>query len=174
MKKTQYVILAAGLAVMINSCSGGETKADPADAENKEFPAAERNSGDKLPEAVAPSAKPDSSATVTSNNEIIARIDKYLVSSPDPGNTSVSIRNTLSNITFQKAIVEVTFLADDGKALKSDYFTIQNIEPGDVEVIRIPATAKATSLVTHVVKIKSNTLTNGEMVLAGTHFDDGK
>lgn len=167
--------------VILASCRGGENKADnDVDTYNKE-----RSSSDKIADpsvSSAPAAAPEDSMTaVPGNNEILARIDRYLVSKPEftadgegINNIVVTVKNALPNITFQKAIVEVSLLSTDGKVLRNDFYPIQNIEPGDTETIKIPASSKASSVVSHVVKVKSNTLTNGEMVLVGTHFEPGK
>ena len=49
------------------------------------------------------------------NNEILAGINKYLVSAPlygdGTGKNTVTVKNTLTTITFQKAIVEVKSFA---------------------------------------------------------------
>lgn len=167
--------------VILASCRGGENKADrEADTYNKE-----RSSGDKIPGpgvSSSPVAEPEDSTTIMpGNNEILARIDRYLVSKPEftaegdgIKNIIVIVRNSLTNITFQKAIIEVSLLSADGKVLRNDFYPIQNIEPGDVETIKIPGFSKASAVVSHVVKLKSNALTNGEMVLVGTHFEPGK
>jgi len=171
--------------VMLVSCSGAETKAD-SDETVKNEPAPERTAEKKIADgkpAAAPVPKPDSTALEPGANEILSKIDKYLVSTPVYAAPSagsgilkaiITVKNTLKDITFQKAIVEVTILTADGKELRNDYYPIQNIEPGDVETIKLPDTPKGASLVSHIVKVKSNQLTNGEMVLVGAHFEPGK
>lgn len=169
------------ISSILVSCGGAETKADPAapDAYNKEGMV-----DDKIPEAKSELAsKTDSTSIIPDNNEILSRIDKYLVTTPvytvpvtgsSISNATVTVKNTLNNITFQKAIVEVNVLDADGKLLRNDFYTIQNIEPGDVETIKIPNTSKAASINCHIVKVKSNTLTNGEMIMVGSLFEPGK
>ena len=177
MKRVHFTLLIFATVVLF-ACRGGETKADP-ETKDKEVNTEERIK-DNPPSAAAASV-PDSLGSTTPSNEILARIDQHLVSTPvftaqatgDIVNVSVTIKNTLKDITFQKAIVEVTVAGADGKALKTDYFTIQNIEPGDLETIKLP-NSKGISIVSHIVKVKSNQLTHGEMVLTGTHFDAGK
>lgn len=179
--KIVNLIPAVIISSILVSCGGAETKADPSapDAYNKE-----EIVDDKIPEAASELAsKKDSISFIPDNNEILSRIDKYLVTTPvytvpvtgsSISNATVTVKNTLNNITFQKAIVEVNVLDTDGKLLRNDFYTIQNIEPGDVETIKLPNTAKAASINCHVVKVKSNTLTNGEMVMVGSLFDPGK
>jgi hypothetical protein len=178
MKRIHFTLLLIVVAVLF-ACRGGETKADPETNTDNE-----RKTEEKINEnqpAPAATAAPDSLGANSASNEILAKIDQHLVSTPvftaqasgDIVNVSVTIKNTLKDITFQKAIVEVTVLGADGKALRNDFFTIVNIEPGDIETIKLP-NSKGASLASHVVKVKSNQLTNGEMVLTGTHFDAGK
>lgn len=178
MKKFNFILISIITGLCLVSCGGAETKADPkTDTYNKEG-----NADEKIPEVTtaAPAAKADSSAVVPDSNEILAKIDKYLVSTPVNGtgggisNATVTIKNTLSNITFQKVIVEVNILSADGKVIKNDFYPIQNIEPGDVETIKIPNNAKGVSLLSHVIKVKSNELTNGETVMVGTLFEASK
>ncbi len=175
MKRIIHLILIPAIAVLFTACNGAETKADKADTDKNEMTGAERVPEEKIPESrPAASSIPDSASIRPDHNEIIAKIDQYLVSTGNLAGATVTIKNTLSGITFQKAIVEVTFLGADSKLIRSDYFTIQNIEPGDMETIQLTNTSKAASLVTHIVKVKSNALTNGQMVLSGTHYEEGK
>jgi hypothetical protein len=49
-------------------------------------------------------------------NAILANIDKYLVSTlayPDPG--TVTIENTLPDVTIEKAYIEVNMVKDNGE-----------------------------------------------------------
>ncbi len=189
MKRISYLILVPALAVLFAACNGAETKADGSAEMDKNEMTGEGTIADtsaetdknqmtgaeRVPEKKpAASATPNNTSNIPNRSEIVAKIDQYLVSTGNLAGATVTVKNTLSAITFQKAIVEVTFLGPDGKMIRSEYFTIQNIEPGDVETIKLANTAKVTSLVTHVVKIKSDALTNGEMVLSGTHFEAGK
>jgi len=176
MKKLFQFIIVTLVAITLFACNGAETKADNGTPEDKsEMKGLETVPEDKMPEnQPAASAQPDTLASSTGGNEILSKIDSYLVSKNDLAKAAVTITNTLSNISFQKAIVEITFLDANGKAIKSEYFTIQNIEPGDIETIKLAPPEKTVSLETHIVKVKSNALTNGQMVLAGTHFEEGK
>lgn len=185
MKRFNLFLVISGAILLLASCGGAETKADHEGTEKNE-PAPERAAEEKIADdkpAAAPLLKSDSVSAKLSSNEILAKIDKYLVSTPKytaPAaggsiqNATITIKNILTDITFQKAIVEVTTLGADGKEIRSDYYPIQNIEPGDVETIKLPNTPKSASLVSHVVKVKSDQLTHGEMVLVGTHFEPGK
>lgn len=172
------LVLVSALA----SCGGAETKADKETERsyNNEERKAEENISSGAPAASAP-VSTDSTTAIPDNNEILSRIDRYLVSTPEfkadgsgISNAVVQVRNTLPNITFQKAIVEVNLIAADGKVLRNDFYTIQNIEPGDLETIRLPATPKATAIQSHVVKLKSNELTHGEMIMVGALYEPAR
>lgn len=112
-------------------------------------------------------------------NEILANIDQYLLSKvsfsePPVGggiiNGIVTIRNTLPDVTFQKVIVEVSILTEANQEYRTDYYSFQNVEPGDSKSAKIPKTTRGIKAVSHVVKLKSNELTNGEMILVGNKF----
>lgn len=112
-------------------------------------------------------------------NEILANIDQHLVSKvsfsePPVGgginNGIVTIRNTLPDITFQKVIVEVSILTEANEEYRTDYYTFQNVEPGESKSAKMPKTTRGIKAVSHVVKLKSNELTNGEMILVGNKF----
>lgn len=168
---------------ILSACGGAETKADTESEQtyNNTESAAGENISSGTPSASAPVSSPDSTASIPDDQEILSRIDRYLVSTPqfnaDAGgisNAVIQVRNTLPNTTFQKAIVEVNMIAADGKILRNDFYTIQNIEPGDLETIRLPATAKARTIQSHVVKLKSNALTRGEMILVGALYEPAR
>ena len=180
MKQLSITLLAA-LILLLAACRGGENKADKEakpgsetdTIANNDRPATERipDAGTAEPPAAK---KEDSLVNTPGNNEILAKIDRYLVSTPNykkNGTTintvTVTVKNTLQHVTFQKAIVEVDFLDEQGKAVRNDFYPIQNLEPGDLETIKIPDMANVSGMTCRVVKVKSNTLTNGEMVLVG-------
>lgn len=112
-------------------------------------------------------------------NEILANIDQHLLSKVSFSEQSVggginngivTIRNTLPDVTFQKVIVEVSILTETNEEYRTDYYTFQNVEPGDSKSAKMPKTSRGIKAVSHVVKLKSNELTNGEMILVGNKF----
>lgn len=112
-------------------------------------------------------------------SKILADIDQYLVSKvsfsePPPGgginNGIVTLRNTLPDVTFQKVIVEVSILTEANEEYRTDYYIFQNVEPGDSKSAKMPKTTRGIKAVSHVVKLKSNELTHGEMILVGNKF----
>ncbi|MBC7872915.1 MAG: hypothetical protein H7Y01_02905 [Ferruginibacter sp.] len=120
----------------------------------------------------------DTNSSGSEKNEILANIDKHLVSasqytaSPSGGitNGTVSITNTLPDATFQKVMVEVKIRKENGDEFKTDYYTVVNIEPGGVKVVKLPNTSQGATIITHIIKVKSTELTKGEFILSGIHF----
>ncbi len=110
--------------------------------------------------------------------KIIAKIDDYLVSSAQYTvgasggiqNCTVTITNSLPDVSFQKVLVEVSIQKDDTLIIKTDYYTVINIDPGMSKLVKIPNTLQGTKVITRIIKIKSNELTKGEWVLAGSRF----
>jgi hypothetical protein len=133
------------------------------------------NTGVERPPA-KPSEPPAPSKS-SKNPDILARIDNHLVSTPKftPGtnggisNASVTVKNTLSGITFQRALLEVSIRAADGSEVRTDYYDIVNLEPGGTKLVSIPDNAKGTRMILHIVKVKSDQLTRGEYVMTGSH-----
>lgn len=183
MRLIKVVILLSSVFVL-HSCGGSASKKDESPADDKSAVKKDSPTQEDIGTSLSPAAKSDSSKKMApDNNEILAKIDQYLVSTPDfktPAggsglvNATVIIKNKLPGVTFQKAIVEVVILAADGTQVADDFYTIQNIEPDDTETIKLPNNAKGASIRSNIVKVKSNEITNGEMVLAGTHFSANK
>ena len=179
MKFSLLVIILA--AAVLASCGNAETKADQSDtAFDKK---ADTLSTTTIPVENATAPVTDKSAqtkNVVPNgpNEILANIDKHLVSAAkytvgSSGgilNCSVTVTNNLTDVTFQKALVEVSIQNDAGSPLNVNYYTAINIEPGMTKLIKVPNNSKGTKVVTTIVKVKSTELTNGEFVLTGSHF----
>lgn len=112
-------------------------------------------------------------------DDILSNIDNHLVSKAtftSAGaaggitNGAVTVENTLPDATIQKAFVEVSILFADGKEYRTDYYTVQNIEPGGKKTVKIPNTTRGNSIVCHIVKLKSMELTKGEMILVGSRY----
>ncbi len=184
MKKTFAIILFFSLALIVLSCSEVSTKDENADT-NK----AENNHADSAGGTTVTSIQSDinEKAAVKSGNivekkvpnEILANIDQHLVSKvsfsePPVGgginNGIVTIKNTLPDVTFQKVIVEISILTESNEEYRTDYYTFQNVEPGDSKSAKMPKTTRGVKAVSHVVKLKSNELTKGEMILVGDKF----
>ena len=184
MKKTIAFILSASLFLILSSCGEVSTKDENIDT-NK----ADNNLADSAGGTTVTSVQSDvnEKAAVKSGNivakkvpnEILANIDQHLVSKvsfsePPVGgginNGIVTIKNTLPDVTFQKVIVEISILTESNEEYRTDYYTFQNVEPGDSKSAKMPKTTRGVKAVSHVVKLKSNELTNGEMILVGDKF----
>lgn len=127
--------------------------------------AAERTSKTSVPEK--PSNDPG----------FLRNIDKYLVSTPTftvagggISNATVTVKNTFPNATIQKAFLEVTYFKADNTQIRSDYFTVINLDPGESKQVAVPNVPEATKMIAHIVKVKSNELTNGESVMTGAQY----
>jgi hypothetical protein len=187
MKQIIPVIISA--AIFLTSCNNAETKADPSDTvieSKKSTDTTGTITAPKPPEenikdnAAAKSGQARSLTTpVNETNDILANIDKHLVSTtefralPSGGFTNcvIKVTNTIPDATVQKAIVEVSILKEDGSLLKTDYYTVINIESaGGMKVVKVPNSNQGAKIVTHIIKVKSNELTKGEFVLTGSHF----
>jgi len=179
MKKI-YPLLIIASCIYFGSCRNAETKID------REKDNAVEETKPAEPATTAPDTSSATSGTTrglsigNEPNEILSNIDNYLVSKAtftnaagaDGGltNGAVTVENKLPDATIQKAFLEVIILLADGKEFRTDYYTLQNIEPGGSKTVRIPNTTRGTSVVCHVVKLKSAELTKGEMILVGSRY----
>ena len=162
-KKTNQVTTTDTVTPVDTAHASEQTKPDEKAADNSTTESAR-------PSAIVPNPK--------KSNDILANIDQYLVSTPeytspstvDRGivNGKVAVKNTLPDISFQKVIVEVSILLSDGKEYRTDYYILQNLEPGDTKSVPIPKTSRGNTVTSHIVKLKSDELTKGEMVVVGT------
>ena len=177
MKKIKFCILIT-LAIVMASCKDAATKADQSDSSSAKSEKKESNKKDRIQDNSPANSVTTDSIVLNKTGDILANIDKYLVSKPIyPAtvtggivNGTVTVENTLPDVTFQKAIVEVSILLPDGKEYRTDYYTVQNIEPQTIKTVKIPTTTRGVSVLSHIVKVKSAELTNGEWVLVGSQY----
>lgn len=110
------------------------------------------------------------------NKEILAHIDTYLRNSvqfrPEPGggftNGIVTLTNTLPDASFQKVLLELRILNEDGSLVRTDYYPVINIEAaGGSKIVKLPESKTGNKISAHVVKVKSEEITEGEFVLTG-------
>jgi hypothetical protein len=180
MKIFIHSLLTISLLILI-SCRGAENKASdaPAPVEKIKSDTDQQKSGERIQDNTeGKSGKVNTPALLQKNrpNDILAHIDQYLVSSAQftasanggIADGTVTVQNTLTDITFQKALVEASILKENGEEYRTDYYTVINIEPGGSKVVKIPKAVQGTKVVTHIVKVKSNELTKGEMILVGS------
>jgi len=161
-------------AMVFTSCRSKDTKTDVPDTLQKK--SADTVSVTVQPEekpkpGTARSIEPNRSSGNHDKNKILANIDQYLVSTaayPDPG--TVVIKNTMPDVTVQKAILEVKILNASGAEARLDYYIVNNIEPGDSKTVKIAGAAAGVSASCHVVKLNSNELTGGETIIVGSKY----
>jgi hypothetical protein len=180
MKKILIHLLIVSSLIILVSCRGAENKAAvTVPLENKKSDTDQKKPDERIQDNTTTKSGQTNIPGFSSSsksNDILANIDKYLISSAQFTATAkggiadgtVTVQNTLTDITFQKAYVEASILKENGQEYRTDYYTVINIEPGGNKVVRIPKAAQGIKVVTHVVKVKSNELTNGEMVLTGS------
>jgi hypothetical protein len=109
----------------------------------------------------------------TNENEkdkILANIDQHLISKPDLAGGKMLLENTLPDATIIKAFAEVNLLDANGNRLSSNILIFENIRPGESKAVRISNTTGAVTVSSHVLKIKSNELTDGETIIVGSHY----
>jgi hypothetical protein len=166
-----YIII-----VSIAACGGAENKVDTNDTIHRtsDDTAQQENTGVEVPSPTTPTnAEPRSApadSPANNRNDILANIDKYLVSSITADGNSVVVENTLDNISFERAIIEVSELKADGTPQKTDFYTLINIDPGTKKTARLNSGGTGAKRSLHVVKAKSGELTNGEMILVGSRY----
>ena len=110
------------VVIVIASCKDAATKADQSDTSSSKAGKQEYTTNEKIQDNTPVNSTTADSIIVSKPGDILANIDKYLVSKPvypatvNGGiiNGSVIVENTLTDITFQKAIVEVSILLPDG------------------------------------------------------------
>ncbi len=146
--------------VLLLSCGGSDTNKEESDHFNNKV-------------------LPDSTIEQLGSAEILSQIDRYLVSKAQltPSTTGdgfreaiVTVKNKLQNITIQDAFLEVNILTADNKEYRTDFYTLENIEPGSVKTIKIPESSRGVKIRSHIVKLTSDSLTNGETVMVGEHY----
>lgn len=177
MKILIHLLIAFSLAILV-SCRGAENKAvETTPLENKKSDTGQIKPGERIQDNTgAKSATTPALTPKEKPNDILANIDQYLISTAQfaalatggIADGTVTVQNTLTDISFQKVVVEASILKENGQEYRTDYYTVQNIEPGGSKVVRLPKAAQGIKVVTHIVKVKSLELTNGEMVLTGS------
>ena len=174
-------LLLISLLVIIAGCNGIATKAETDEVPNEKNETSKLNTDLNSNNKSSSVTLPDSTSLqpTTDPNIILANIDQFLVSRSIIPETTVNtegiygamvtIQSSL-NFSFQKIIVEVSILLADDKEYRTDYYTLYNIEPASTKTIKIPNTSRGVKIVSHVIKVKSNELTNGEWILTGNRF----
>jgi hypothetical protein len=79
-------------------------------------------------------------------------------------NGSISIQNTLAGLTFQKVVVEIKIIKDNGEVYRTELITFKNVETGDVQSSSFPDSQRGTSVKSRVIRIQSEELTDGKII----------
>lgn len=180
MKKLIFFIIPFSVLL---ACNGVTDNANTANNKVDTINAAVPDSADlpnPAPAAAAaetPAANSGGLSEVDDRVKILTNIDTYLIPkanymSDHDGirGATVTLENTLKDVLFQKAFVEVKFLSAEGIELRTDFLTYQNIEPGDIKTLKVNDMLRASVMQVKVVKLKSEKLTRGEMILVGERF----
>ena len=104
--------------------------------------------------------------------DIIENIGQYLITTPNAevsalggvSNGSVSIQNTLEGVTFQKVVVEIKIIKENGEVYRAEVITFKNVEAGDVQSSSFPDSQRGTSVKSRVLRIQSLELTDGKVI----------
>lgn len=175
MKKTVPLLI---ITFLLLSCGGKTSKKEKPGIIEKALPydsVAQQSVIDTvqaIPKTIEPSINDDI-------KNILSNIDQYLISKAKltPRITGegfkdaiVTVKNTLQNITIQNAFLEVNILTRDNKETRTYFYTLENLEPGNIKSILIPKSSRGVKIRSHIVKITSDSLTKGETVMVGEHY----
>lgn len=175
MKRLSFLVI---IIFFISSCGGKTTKKEKPVIIDKALPydsAAQESVIDTI------QAIPKTIDTSENNDikKILSNIDRYLISKAKLtpritgegfSEATVTVKNILQHITIQNAFMEVNILTADDKEYRTDFYTLENIEPGSVKTIQIPESSRGVKIRSHIVKLTSDSLTKGETVMVGEHY----
>lgn len=174
MKIVNRFILLIAFSVAIASCKG---KSAAEGTKDKVGTSADSVINDPF-KNVQEALKRDSLDIVnkTNTDDILKHIDEYLVSKvtfqpagSEGGITNgiITLQNNLPDVSFQKVLLEVSILTENDQEYRTDYYTFMNIEPGETKMTKMPKSSRGSKVISRVVKLKSEELTKGEMILIG-------
>jgi|SRR5688572_30530218 len=167
MKRCIPIIIVLGLLVSCNN--NKDSKTDIADS----VTTPKIDTTVAAPANPAPAkkeAEPRSPAPGNGKNEILANIDQYLISKPSISEAALVVENTLKDATIIKAYAEVNIIDAAGKNLRTDFLILENIAPNDSKSVRIPDVTNAARITSHIIRLKSDELTDGETIMVGSRY----
>lgn len=173
--KQVRLIMACGALWTLAACGGAETRVDTDLAGTADSMASVdlKPTDEKVPvEDPGRSKQSTTTSALPEREEILRNIDRHLVAR-QTASDRISIENTLEEFDFQRLLVEVNELDESGKMVRNNLYTVTNLEGGTTKVIRITPPRAGLKLEIHIVKAKSNELTNGEMILVGSRYTPG-
>ena len=167
MKQVCNLLIIVGTVLILQACGGAETRVDPelnkTDTAQVQVEETER----------VPTAEPRSGAVnndlSNEKNEILKNIDKHLVSTLTASDR-ISVENRLTDVDFQRVIVEVSEMDGNGKPTRTNFYQVVNLDAGSTKVVKIPAIAEGARIEIHIIKAKSDALTGGAMILVGSRY----
>ena len=177
MKRSSIIIAFIAVISSCISCGSAETKADVSDTLKSEKQADKpANQGPSTRSITNPGSDKTSIPTNAANpgsdkTNILTNIDTYLVSNlgyPAPG--TLTVENKIPEIMIQKAIVEVTITKENGDPLQTDFYILDNIESGGSKAAKIKVAGPGTKASAHILKLKCDDLTGGELIMVGSKY----
>jgi PBP1b-binding outer membrane lipoprotein LpoB len=169
MKQIRSIILIIGSAAVLHACGGAETKVEPgpdtSTVQTNDQPT-ERPVEERVP-AEPRSGAVDSQVT-GEKHEILRNIDKHLVSE-QTASDRLSVQNKLTDVDFQRVIVEVSEITN-GQVTRTNFYQLTNLDAGSTKVVKITPPAAGVQVDIHIVKAKSAELTGGAMILVGSRY----
>jgi hypothetical protein len=176
MKHSRHIIIVTTLALFI-SCGTNKRKTDDQDAlkdtttTNTTTTTTGTTSAATEPQPVQKESGARSADSGTNDKHaILANIDQHLISKPDISNATLTVENTLKDATIIKAYAEVSVLDANDKTLRTSYLILENIQPGDSKAVKIPDVSGGAKITSHIVRLKSDQLTDGETILVGSRY----
>lgn len=165
----KFLILIASIAATFtfSSCGSAGTKADVSDTLKSSKPA-DNAAPENNP---APDARSAAAEPVADKVSILTNIDSYLVSAvayPEPA--TLTVTNKLNEFMIQKIIAEVVISKDNGDTVRTDFYILENLEPGGSKSTKINTGGAGTKASCHILKLRSDELTDGQLILVGSKF----
>ena len=160
----------------LDSCGAAETKADVSDT-------LKSNNDSKQESAVTDSSRTPASGQNNGNatqinvknptaekTQLLTNIDNFLVSTINAEQGTITVENKLPAIEVQKAIAEVVFTGTNGNEVSREYYILENIEPNTSKSARLKTSPFGSLTSVHIVKLKSDQLTGGELIIVGSKY----
>lgn len=168
-----FVLLLSIVSIFFVSCGSNKKEKDEINSSKNKETDTMTGTGSAVNEPT-PLPKESSPRSVDSGNndkhEILSHIDQYLISKPSLSNATLTVENTIKDAKIIKAYAEVSILDANDKNLRTSFLILENILPGDSKVVKIPDVSGGAKIVSNIVRLKSDELTNGETILVGSRY----
>lgn len=175
--KILFIAAAISSIYFLESCGAAETKADVSDTlksnnEAKQEPAAVTDSS-RTPvtgQNNGNSTQINVKNPTAEKTQLLTNIDNYLVSTINAEQGTITVENKLPAMDVQKAIAEVVFSGTNGNEASREYYILENIEPNTSKSARLKTSPFGSLITVHIVKLKSDQLTGGELIIVGNKY----